>query len=1246
MDHSKTTFPYASFARSVNLKWIHDTFDLPEVEIQTLTGFRWTRNEAPKDFLIRHLLANRPYLNNFVHCHESRLSRCLFAHMATATLDNFGDDITDGNTLLETSAISDWTNTEGSIAGAEPANTVITANTASTDSDDWTNMMQQVMDDDFLTNVDPRLLSTPPLLPVQQPIATAMPLAHSTAVASSSGSTSSHPNNENSEQPLLAQTNYFEDFVFEAVQSLPSHVPTLDLVESNTDNSGEPIQEVADHSSVGELGNTATDAVELTEPVQHIESEAPETAVQSSNDVEQTQNQIEIQSVSHGSTPNLVPSTQPIISEAPTVEQTQTLIVPAMNHTHFQFTAPSSILQYQKPFLPSWPLTKDQTQSLVYLDLRHAIVTNSLVVSLSQNCHKIEYLKIATHWQHYHSYSVNDVSLARLMGAQHGLKLVHVENHREVSQGHELIRTIDTLAKHHGSTLETLVLKSHDFQNCNLGALGKACQKLTKFAAPGGIHLFRDEILKLTGACKLTLEHLDFSNSDIETDCLMAIMRGTFTPPAAKGVLKALILLGMEDTLNQDTCLAIGEHGSGLDCFRLDILESEAKDVALMLSRSCAINLRVLTLGCHDVHGDLANDILEQIALNCRNVELLDINHWQFSAKAIENVLRECSMLRYLNVSYTVITESTANVICKCLGEVEEESIQENISSITFMSTPIHPDILPESYLQTPVPAQARDIPVVDHPVSMSDISNDEDDEVSMPHVENEGDAVENLDEERIDLIRKRGTDLRVKDDEDDTEVDSVYMDTNSDSDRRLVAAMFPANSGLKKQSQQGLTHHYQNAMDLRTIMNLDLDEAFDMDTSMESAMDRDISMNLPILLPNSSYHEKACEEDVEMMSDDENDAEEVARTKEPKGKEVYVGPDYEDHRLEGISTIFVTTAQPFPSSFESTSSASSSSSSSSSVGSSSSSGFMKFVSELNRPQGGQILVRTAESGVTDLSACSQLLPPLPIPSSQDGGLNPDVLVTPVGKSMPFESVQDGPELTISSEDNNDSSIASLDISQAPPTNSVVTGNIDSVELPLTALLENGDSEMTLVAASEAVESQEDASNSEEVSLESLEWTKESRLEQVNVECCSLLLLSTMTKIKSLSNARQAKFAQQGRKKTRIWVENEHDMMMTRLAMERGPEPPARTTPRVDTIVSELSSAESDGNGVNVVGESSITITQSQGANENEQPIDSMETQESTDLHHQQQQQQEPPSGLTHIEGEQLPSSVTVDVVA
>ncbi|OAQ28578.1 hypothetical protein K457DRAFT_559211 [Linnemannia elongata AG-77] len=92
MDPSRTTLPYASFARSINLKWVHDTFDLPEVDIQTLTGFRWTRNEAPKDYLIRHLLAHRPYLSDFVHCHAPRLPRCLFAHMTTTVAENNGDE--------------------------------------------------------------------------------------------------------------------------------------------------------------------------------------------------------------------------------------------------------------------------------------------------------------------------------------------------------------------------------------------------------------------------------------------------------------------------------------------------------------------------------------------------------------------------------------------------------------------------------------------------------------------------------------------------------------------------------------------------------------------------------------------------------------------------------------------------------------------------------------------------------------------------------------------------------------------------------------------------------------------------------------------------------------------------------------------------------------------------------------------------------------------------------------------------
>ncbi|KAF9994827.1 hypothetical protein BGZ65_009542, partial [Modicella reniformis] len=85
-------------------------------------------------------------------------------------------------------------------------------------------------------------------------------------------------------------------------------------------------------------------------------------------------------------------------------------------------------------------------------------------------------------------------------------------------------------------------------------------------------------------------------------------------------------------------------------------------------------------------------------------------------------------------------------------------------------------------------------------------------------------------------------------------------------------------------------------------------------------------------------------------------------------------------------------------------------------------------------------------------------------------------------------------------------------------------------------------------------------------------WTKESRLEQVNVECCSQLSLATMTRIKDLALERQSALERQGRKKGRIWIENEHDMMMTRLAMERGPELPAS---RLGTNITSCSSSDS-----------------------------------------------------------------------
>ncbi|KAG0017089.1 hypothetical protein BGZ80_008629 [Entomortierella chlamydospora] len=903
-------------------------------------------------------------------------------------------------------------------------------------------------------------------------------------------------------------------------------------------------------------------------------------------------------------------------------------LVSVLTQNHSRAATSSSSSSPPRPFLASWPLTMEQTQSLVYLDLRHAVVTDSLVVSLSLNCHRIEFLKVATHWQHHpHCYSVTDHALACLVAAQQGLKLVHVENHREVSQGHELVRTIDVLASHHGSTLETLVLKLHDFQNCNLAALGKSCQKLTKFAAPGGMHLFREEVTKLTDACKLTLEHLDFSNSDIETDCLTSIMKGTSTPAAARGVLKALVLLGMEDTLNQETCLAIGEYGSGLDCFRLDILESEAKDVSLMLSRPCGQNLRVLTLGCHDVHGDLANNILEQIALNCRNVELLDVNHWQFSAKAIEDVLRDCGMLRYLNVSYTDITESTADVICRCLGEVKMRlHTPVGPSSDDSLSTPLPIDVV-SSQLQTLAPAHSEEGLALDAIPAQEEWI---DEETHARDVETEGEISGNLDEERPDSMRKRGTEMRVKDGE---ETDEAYVDTNMDSDLQHVIPVFSANggggSGVKKQSQLGLVHHYSNVMDLRTIMNLDLDEAIEMDISAgidgDTDMDLDMCLDLQRYHRNNSYKNEGCgddreddddddddgddgtverDEDIEMMSEDD---EAIARPKEPKGKEVYVGPDYDDSSQNGASSIFSAIGPVYSSSYGSTSSSSSSSSTS---GSCSSSTFVTSVVETNQTQSGQVPL-TAEASMQDSFLCTPLLPPLPIPSKQGGILGTDPVAVLTCTSVPSvnDQIQSAASPIPEVSSNQSKILNGFDSSNLhTPTHPMTTGaEVDDLETPL--LVDGGETTQSLAPA--AKQSLEPETESEESLSLSLAWTKTSRLEQ-------------------------------GRKKSRIWVENEHDMMMTRLAMERGPELPV-TTSRINEVAAETNSGASIvtvSNDSNANGNSDSQLPPTSGSEESMETADQQEAVQGSQLY------QESTNGLSTHEDESMTAATTVEVVA
>ncbi|CAO3567914.1 unnamed protein product [Mortierella alpina] len=1196
MDPSKTAFPYASFARSVNLKWVHDTFELPEVDIQTLTGFRWTRNEAPKDFLIRHLLANRPYLSDFVHCHTPRLPRCLFAHMTATTINPFEDELdgTDADTPAIVTTVDDDeltalgpstqgpTASEATIEGDISSIAHIYNNASAAAQAAWFSTIQNamqgvthtVLEDEAMLGPDESLLSTPPLLPIQQPIATAMPFAHPAPASppTAESSSSSLSSNSTGQQQEPSSTI---NGAAEGSAALLSSEPSPPAISPATSTPAPTQSQVSAADGVietpQEMEQVGMSAVSTSEPItvdRPDDNIAAMLELPSQEAAEDANDQGEAAVSTTGTSLPSTSSTQSTLNEIVPPYGFQQVYSDASTQLHSRASTSSSSGFSSRQFLATWPLTKEQTRSLVYLDLRYAVVSDTLIMSLSLNCRKIESLKVATHLQHFpHSYSVTDHALSCLVAAQHSLKLVHVENHREISQGHELVRTIDTLAKLHGESLESLVLKSHDFQNCRLAELGKACKKLVKFSAPGGMHLFREEVLGLTEACKLTLEHLDFSNSDIETDCLMTVMKGLFTPVAARGVLKALVLLGMEDTLNQETCQAIGDYGSGLDCFRLDILESEAKDVALMLSRPCALNLRVLTLGCHDVHGDLANDILEQIALNCRNVELLDVNHWQFSATAIEGVLRDCGMLRYLNVSYTDISEDTAQVICRCLGEVKEAVAPTGPVALDSLSTPLPAIALTASQMQTPAPVgsnggtNGQQSAPADHNSAerlLSLASADED-----ATLEDEATGV--MDDERVvEMLRKRGIDMRPKDEADD-EDGNEQMDTNMDDGQQFLTPIHSANGGGKKQSQMGLVHHQAHAMDLRTIMNLDLDEALDMDLSMNmdeaTGMDLDMRLDLQRYHCNFSYVDEEDEEEIGEMQDEdvemrENDEEygdegEQSRSREPKGKEVYIDRDEDqDHGPDGTASFSTTESLNLSSSYGSTSSASSSASSSSSSSSSSS-----------PSKNLEALLHRALSDVQEPTSCTPLLPPLPIPSrhnvDDDSNDTCGQYAMAVGScasaGLPCTSTTLGLPLMPDSSQS-DSSQPSFEPEREPVSSTPI-----SVPLVPDTVASQSSEILTPLPSSEASMKDNTVNNKD------LDWTAESRLEQVNVECCSQLSHTTMAKIKSLATTRQASLVtRQGRKKSRMWVENEHDMMMTRLAVERGPDlPPERLQTRI-----------------------------------------------------------------------------------
>ncbi|KAG0050793.1 hypothetical protein BGZ83_004422 [Gryganskiella cystojenkinii] len=1303
MDPTKTLLPYATFARSVNLKWVQDTFDLPEVNIQTLTGFRWTRNETPKDFLIRHLLISRPYLNDFVHCLSPRLPRCLFANFTTNSVNNLFAAAEDmyGNVDAEAEALV-------AAAATSEDGMVVLEGTGEADEE---------------------------------------AIATGSSSQSSSASTSTLPTES---APAPARSADIHDPFND---SLPIGISSSDAG---------PIAEIATYLIEEEM---AQDVI-----VEHETTQGLLEATMTETDADEG-------SSSSSATVHTFAFQQPFVPEEESAQHSRV--------TSSSSSSSSSLESTCRLFLSLWPLTMEQTQSLVYVDLRFATVTDSLIATLAFTCHRIESLKIATHWQAFpETYSVTDPALASFVRSQTGIKLFHVENHREISQGHELVHTIDVLTRQHGATLETLVLQSHDFQNCNLAALGKACQRLRKFSAPGGAHIFREEIVKLADECKLTLEHLDFSNSDIETEALRQILKNTATPEAARGVLKALVLLGMEDMLNEATCQAIGEFGVGLDCFRLDILESEAKDVSMMLSGPCSRNLKVLTLGCHDVHGDLAIDILEQIAQNCSHLEMLDVNHWQFSASAIEKVLRQCRMLRYLNISYTNVGESTAKIIARCLGEIKKATQSPTSKkSSTSSSTPTSANTLLVSLLQTnTMPIATVSAPIVEEIVEddEEDVFAEEEAEISWEdeldwEMQVEADVPVASDtaavaaataistttsvaqtvsttlmdeDERADSMKKRG---RAKDDDGEEEEDAaIEMALFPERDTLYEPSSYSSSiTANKKQSQIGLVHHLSNAMDLRTIMNLDLDEAIDMDLSMSvdevTGMDLDMSLDLeryrrkssskavvPVPTTIKTEHFKEYYQNVEDDDDeegagndereekektdfDENDnndgitdvemAEDMAladknddlsyprsHNRDVKGKGVYI----EREPLFVPDSYFSSPTMHYSSSFGSTSSSASCSSSSSASSSKFAPNFAPSsapTSVISSSSNGQAMfsTTTAEATLQEPIQCNPLLPSLPIPSKQSvttGTVhNGDEVLTIATVSSPSSLAVDncsdnlltpaqaifdaskanGPSAFVTplcahattSKTTLTDSVSSSSSSSSQPTTIPVadpallttsSGPIPEVYshadmiieseppqvwseevqgvfgLMTTSILQELDDddlflpEVPTGGLIEEIEDGEEDDDERGTQVEEdgevrgeveeddepfdeslLMWTRSARLEQVHIECCSQLSVTTMSHLRTLIRARQQAqlhpssmaprppsaskkqvsapmetgreySKDQGeneedeaeemeeeeeawipRGRSRVWAENEHDMMMTRLEMERGP---------------------------------------------------------------------------------------------
>ncbi|CAG8646542.1 9390_t:CDS:2, partial [Funneliformis caledonium] len=295
-----------------------------------------------------------------------------------------------------------------------------------------------------------------------------------------------------------------------------------------------------------------------------------------------------------------------------------------------------------------YPVTSDQLDRLInrghmvdlkYLNFGFFQCDSDGLIGITGKCDKLKTFKISAQ-------KCSDEALENFIRTQRSLTKLKIRNAEKINLTLEALET-------QSSSLVKLRILSCNLKSCNTPFNGiAACSKLRSIYMRKIIDWPRNvspSTLLMPLATNCEFHNVDFSNTYLPADVLVEIAKKSST------TLRRVYLIGPESQVDDELydlssgINALGSYAKNIHHFERDILPREMNSMIYLLS-SIGNTLTRLEIESRFMISYDASIIISTIGDHCPNLEILNIDYFNFTLESFEKLIRGCQSLTSLSI--------------------------------------------------------------------------------------------------------------------------------------------------------------------------------------------------------------------------------------------------------------------------------------------------------------------------------------------------------------------------------------------------------------------------------------------------------------------------------------------------------------------------------------------------------------------------------------------------------------------